>query len=156
MSSAGTDTSQAEIIESDLPSLASRAAIELDNIIIEQEGELKAISRLAENIERSCSGTRATTHPVLLCDPSIAVVLNYAFADSEIVGGKLTTVDELLVQAKEIGSSLRSILADPVGFRQRDLRRLEQMRAFCVALSRRASAYEQSMDDYVRAYPLRG
>jgi len=138
----------------DLPSLASHAAIELDNLIRGQEIQLEAVPRLASLISDTIPPIEGLPAPTSLLDPMTVVVMNRAITDSKMAG-TMTTVLELVQEAGKIGAYLKRVNEDPQRFGKENVELLEQMRAFCLALSKRASAHRKSIEDVKPPHPFR-
>jgi hypothetical protein len=139
--------------ENDLPSVASRAAIELDNLLLNRSTDLGATQRLADIIAKSFPRNAEANAPAPFVNPTTAMVVNRAIADANI--DKLASrVDELIRHARELANTLQSVTAQAERS-SIDEQRLQVMRAFCVALSRRALA-EASLNRHARPqHPFR-
>jgi hypothetical protein len=126
-------------LESDLPSLASQAAIELDNYILHHETNLRAAKRLAAKLANSVTSVYEPASSSSLLDPATTVALSRAFRE---LGGPTqpTHLTDLLAKASELTESLQK----PEGRPDEELRVL---RSFCIALSRQASTLERSPHD---------
>lgn len=120
----------------DLPSLACEAAVEIDNLARGRNGDLSAVRALADTITKSVTVDQPSS-PASLLNPTTAVVLRRAIG--AVTGaGQPRKLDELLSKASEIAASLRSVAATPETPPMP--RTLEELRAFCVALSNSAAA----------------
>ena len=142
-------------LESDLASLSSRAAIALDNLVIGGEVERYALCTLADTIVLLTETPAESSEPALLLDPSTAIVMNHAIADAKLLPTALTTVEQLLQEASSIGERLREVSKDPPGFLGRQREDVEKMRSFCLALSKQACAYRESVADRQPTHPFR-
>lgn len=142
-------------LESDLPSLASQAAIELDNLILGRSSQVEAIRRLALRIGESVERDAEPASALSRLDPKTVVVIKRAIDDALRLNAPLTTVDELVHETGKIRERLERVSQNPQALQQHGIDSLKQMRAFCLALSRRASAHEQSMDDRKPPHPFR-
>lgn len=78
-------------------------------------------------------------------DPTVAVVMHQAIMDSPLRSSELKNVHQLLQQARQIADYLKQIVSDPQKATENGIDELKRMRAFCLALSKRALAYEQSL-----------
>lgn len=130
-------------LENDLPSLANRAAIELDNLTIGRSVSLDAIQSLAIRISQSVTDVADPGSPSSLLNVRTAVLLNRAFGEAT-PGVTGQTLDELLKNARELTSALTTINLTTAAERLDEVRRL---RNFCVALSRQALAREITPED---------
>ena len=142
-------------LEYDLASLASHAAVELDNLILGRAERLDAVSYLARVILGSFASASKSAMRIPTFDPATAVVMRHAIVDSEMAGPELTTINDLSKLAGRIRVNLERLGKDPESFRRQDQEQLKRMRSFCVALSRRASALDQSVDDIEQTHPFR-
>lgn len=131
-------------MESDLPSLACQAAIELDNLVIGRPVQLEAVRRLAAHISPPISGASSP-------DLTTLMVIRHAIDDGDGMCTPLSTVDQLRQEASKIGESLHNLLATD----RHDPETLKKMRTFCLVLSRSASAYQQPIDDIKPRNPFR-
>ena len=142
-------------LESDLPSLASHAAVELDNLILNRAQHLEAVRRLANMILGSFIPAGKGEAKQSAFDPTVVVLMNRAIADSGLPDRNLRTVDELVKRADQIGEVLKRVSEHPREFRERDEEFLAQMRDFCVALSSRASARDLLFEEAEQPHPYR-
>jgi hypothetical protein len=130
--------------EHDLPIVACHAAIEIDDLHLNRQPiELESINRLVALISESIPQTDGPSSPNWLHDPSTVVVVNRAINDA-LPSRQISTVTELVKEASRIISGFAELIDDPATFRQQKPEALIEMRAFCLALSRRASAAKKS------------
>lgn len=127
-------------IEKDLASVACRAAIELDNHLLNRGKELGAISTLHKLVSESLPTGHDPMAANWLRDPSAAVVINRALRQ----GTHTTQVDELVKQAHELLNQFSSLLENPKEFVKQRRSDAEKMREFCLALSRSAASTRRS------------
>ena len=112
----------------DLASLASQAAIALDDLVLERAADLSAVKVLADSI-KSDLGEQASM------DLRTAVALQHALI--AVPGGKRSrTVPELLSNAGEFVTRLLRVSENG---HSKDVEELEKLRDLCVALSRSAT-----------------
>lgn len=144
--SEGPQEETTTVRDPDLPFLAAKAAIELDNVLAGRGKELKSVRELAGALRASveCPGGGKRSAFV---DPGTVTIINQAIAQSG--AGAVKTVAELVQQAQSIATRLTT--SDP----DTERTSLEWIRAFCVALSRGASAYRQRLHDSRPAHPSR-
>ena len=141
-------------LESDLPSIASLAAIELDRLALKRETNLEGVSRLIEVISNSITGVAEPASPSSHLNPSTAVAVNQAIADSKF-SDLSAQLANLLEEAGKITSLLNEARQAPDQFRESNFEALKQMRSFCLALSRRALASERALIDIRPEHPFR-
>jgi hypothetical protein len=137
------------VLDPDLPSLASNAAVELDLLINDEPTGLDAVRQLGERLSRALDKP-APDEPArgLHVDTETETVLGQAFlmaanADSAKVLGELTH------RTEEIARQLTSAKSETAR------KALELPRAFCLALSQSAAAYRQSIFDVRPGHPFR-
>jgi len=143
-----------DAFESDLRSIACRAAIELDNLILRRGNGLHGLGRLVSTIEESFTSIEKPASPDSLLNPTTAVVMNSAIRDS-FAAEPLKSIQELVERAKGIVGQLRRVLDAPDAFRTERPDELTRMRTFCLALSKRASALQPSRHNVARRYRFR-
>jgi len=141
-------------MESDVPSLACQAAIELDNILLDRPCGTDSVCRLARIISRSIPDEQDPSSANWLLDPTAVVVVNRAIGDSTR-RQPFSTVKELVREAGELVQRFHKLIDDSEGFKKKNSDDLKKMRAFCLALSRRASAAKKSPHDRVPDHPFR-
>jgi hypothetical protein len=124
-------------LEMDLASLASQAAIELDDLLLGRREELAAVGVLIDKIRDGLPHGQPL-------DTTTVMAMQRAFIDTP--GSKETnTVSELQTNAAELMARLSGIVA---GAKNQQATALEQLRSFCVALSKHSTALQRSPYDY--------
>ena len=120
-----------------LPFLASQAAIELDNLLLGRDVELKAVKQLAERLDQSTGQVAGTESHRSLTDPATITLFNRAV----VASGKLDvrTVDELASEAGRIAHELQN------SEEKSDKGQIKYLRTFCTHLAQSALALEQSL-----------
>lgn len=151
---AGPDDAVLLQIENDLPSLACQAAIEIDDVILNRSRELKAVPRLATLIAESIPNVSDMATQASLLDPTAVVVVNRALMDSTF-GPTLKKVEELVATTERMTQSLKDLTTNPPMFRSAKPDELKKMRAFCLALSRHASAADRTWEEESQRHPFR-
>lgn len=141
-------------IENDLSAIACSAAIELDNLILDRQIGFASVELLGSLLSESIPQEHDPASPNWLRDPTAAVVVNRALGDASS-GNGISTVDDLVRRAGELIERFAELVRDPAEFRRRQCAELEQMRSFCLALSRRASAAKKSPHDRVPEHRFR-
>jgi|WetSurMetagenome_2_1015567.scaffolds.fasta_scaffold38534_3 hypothetical protein len=136
-----------QALDPDLPFLASEAAIDLDNLILNKTKELKAVRRLAEQLKHSINIGKMDSCPRSLMDPATLTVLGEAILQVAGKNGN-SRIEDLLAQA----ASITEVLSNENPESSSDL---EQARDFCVALSRAATVYRKSILDLRPQHPFR-
>ncbi len=134
-------------MECDLASIASQAAIELDNLVIGDKTELSASGRLAQFLSHSIN-VETPNSPESQLNPTTAVAVNLAIADAH---GQ-TQFTELWDLLKEVGR-LTDVLSQAGEIKEQD--ELVMLRDFCLALSKRAFALERATQDVKPEHPFR-
>ena len=138
-------------LDPDLPFLASEVAIDVDNILAGVSVDQTAMRLLAEKLLNSIEVDTAGGPPRSQMDMATLTVLGEAILDLETVEKQsLGKVEDLLTKASQIANILSG--DDP----QNKPKDLEQARSFCVALSRAAAAYSESIRDLRPSHPFRG
>lgn len=120
-----------------LPFLASQAAIELDNVLLRKNVELKAVSQLAQRLERSTEQVAGTEDRKSLMDPATVSIFNSAIVASGMQ--KVQTLAELASEAWQIARELQG------STRESNRQRVEKLRTFCTHLARSAVAHERAL-----------
>jgi hypothetical protein len=141
-----TQTASANVVEldSDLPSLASQAAIALDNVRLRRPSDLSAVARLAEMIQAAVPPPEQTWQ-ISYFDIGSTLAVNRAVA--QIAGPTASTrVDELLPQVRAFAQRLAGLShrRDPLSSEPSEV---NDLRAFCVELSRQADAGQRTVYD---------
>ncbi|MBM4327003.1 MAG: hypothetical protein FJ118_07550 [Deltaproteobacteria bacterium] len=140
------ETQELRVLDADLPFLAVEAAIDIDNLLSNSGKDLKAMRKLADRLTKSVDKPNGT--PRSLMDPATLTVLGEALAQAGTTE-TLEKVDDLLLRAEKISQVLSS--EDPT----KNLTELKEARAFCLALSREAAAYRNSLSDLRPSHPFR-
>jgi hypothetical protein len=136
-------------MECDLASIASQAAIELDNLMLGRMTDLFAAERLADILANSINVDMAGS-PESQLNPTTAVAVNLAIADAN-KQNQFTQLADLL---NEVGK-LTDVLSQPNTIKNAESNELKKLRNFCLALSKRAFALEQAMQDVKPEHPFR-
>lgn len=125
-------------LEMDLGSLASQAAIQLDDLLLGRSQQLGALRVLADKIIEGLP----QDEPL---DAATVVAVQRALVDTAgSVPSK--TVSELQVRAAELSRKFLEIVGNTSqATMEQDLR---QLRSFCVALSRHSAALQRSPYDW--------
>jgi hypothetical protein len=136
---------QSDEVQEDLASLASRAAVELDHVVLGRlaraEG-LPAVTRLANSL-RDWSDVNQPAAPDSALNPTTAVVLHRAL--NEYTGHQAPThLQEILEKAAEVTERLRLVATQPASHDPGEVIRL---RTFCIDLSKQALAALRSPYD---------
>ncbi len=137
-----------QIMDPDLPLLASKAAIELDNEIAGRPADLEPVRRLASLLRNSIAQADTAGSLKSLMDPSTVTALGRALSESG-GAGSITTVDQLFAKSRDIADQLTD---SGSGTDKVDLR---WAREFFVALARGAAAHRHSARSRRRKHPAR-
>ncbi len=132
------------VLDPELPFLASQAAIELDSILNGTGSESSAVHNLAKKLKDSLESASATTnYHALLADTATISVLGQAININLAAKQQqpISTVDELSKLTADIADQLSKVnkASSTTGSAE-----LEWARAFCLALSRCSAAYRRS------------
>lgn len=127
-----------EAMDPELPFLAARAAIELDNLLLNRGQKLDAVASLAERLRNSSTRITNVQRDKALVDLSTVEILSSSVSATEQFSG--STLQDLAAKASEIAANLQT-----ASERKSADSAIARSRAFCVALSRCASSYTQSV-----------
>lgn len=137
------------VLDPELPFLASQAAVELDAVLNGQQPAITAVKKLADRLQAAVNKSDPTQSARgLLADTATVTVLGQAvnLADEE---NQLTNLQELFFRTQQIADQLSAAATG------RTDNKLEWARAFCLALSRCAAAYRKSFYDIRQPHPYR-
>ena len=128
----------------DLASLACDAAIELDNLILDRSQNVGVVRKLAERLTKELPDAADLSSPKHFVNPSTVVVMSRVIRESSSAGQpqevqELKEVQELTQAAGQIARRLLDVSDAPAKGRN-NLSSLEQLRSFCLLLSKRAAA----------------
>jgi hypothetical protein len=121
--------------------LASKAAIELDNLLLGEGSNLESVQQLAESLRNSL-GAGAS-----LVDAGTLGVFGQAIEAS--CPQAPVSVSQIVVEANRVAGLLSSSAESP------GRPALESLRAFCVALSRAAASYRMTIGADLYDHPFR-
>ncbi len=119
-------------VENDPASLASQAAVELDNLLRSRGTSVPAVLILSRLINDEFSGgaSKATT----------VGVMKRAISHAKLAPEPLNRVEQVESEASQVADHLKEIYEKVQGKEQLDFKKIEQMRTFCVAYSIQRSA----------------
>jgi len=137
----------------DLASLACNAAIELDNLLIGQAPTLDSVRKLAHRLTRELPTVVEASGEKHLIDPSTIVVMSRVIRDSTWLR-RPSHIQDLTQTAGNIAQQLLSV-SDSRDTTQTDTSSLEQLRTFCLTLSKRAAAARGSAVETKPPHPYR-
>lgn len=120
----------------DLATLASRAAVELDDRILQRANTLPSVRRLSEILASSVAEVHDAASPSSSLNPSTAVLLRRAIPG----GHELNSLEELLEEARKLTGRINNLVENE----RPEPAALEQLREFCLELSRKALAMRRS------------
>ena len=136
---------QADEVQEDLASIASRAAVELDHVVLGRSARaegLHAVTLLATAL-RDWSNVNQPAAPDSALNPTTAVVLHRAL--NEYTEHQAPTqLQEILDKAAEVTELLRAVAEHPGSQNATEIIRL---RTFCIDLSKQALAALRSPYD---------
>jgi hypothetical protein len=130
-----------------LPFLASQAAIELDNRLLGSANGLDSVKALADRLRNATEPVNGSEKRRPLMDLPTLNVFCSALTASQ--GHGVKTLSDLAGEAARLAGDLDSSSVND------DNQQLTQLRSFCVALSRAASAYLQSVQQMEPTHPFR-
>jgi len=130
--------------------LATRAAIELDNLrrgVQTDRGAIRELGELLKNsFDQSAGGDNGQTRGSLL-DSGTIVILGRALGSSQ--GSALTKVSQMQELATKVASQFEQIISNDKN------QPIETLRDFCVALAREAAGYHKSLREIRTPHPFR-
>lgn len=141
-------------LKDNLASLACEAAIEIDNLLLGRKQSLVAVVALIDAISSSVTKVEKPTRPNSLLDPTTAIALNRAIQATYSIQA-LKRLDELVREADRITGRLVKLVETPTQFLKQHPDELRRMKAFCLALSRSASALMHPIQDLQPEHPFR-
>jgi hypothetical protein len=118
------------VLDSDVPFLAVKAAIELDNLKLGKTSSLTAVRSLAARLKSSGRVPTSTAADSLFDPPTIAAMRD-AIAATPF--GEPKTIESLATEAWQIATKLSALTPEPSS-------QLETLKKFCTILSERATA----------------
>lgn len=135
------------VLDPDLPSLATEAAVELDLLLNGVETTLSAVHQLGLRLKETTepAGTEGTQ--ALHVDTPTETLLGLAF--TRLGDDPATVLGQLFDRTKEIAAQLSGAKQDA------ERKKLEWQRAFCLALSQLATAHRQFLFDLEPVHPDR-
>ena len=135
-------------LDPDLPFLAAEVAIDVDILLAGKLIDRTAMRRLAEKLSQSIESDSSGGVPRSRMDMAALTILGEAVSET-VDKDSLKKVEDLLAKASRIAEILAN--GDPNNNRDE----LEQAGNFCVALSRAAAAYSESIRDLRPSHPFR-
>lgn len=135
-------------LDPDLPFLAAEVAIDVDNLLAGRSDDRSAMQRLAGMLSRSIELGSSSAPPRFRMDLAAFSILSEAVSQSS---GTETfkKMEDLLEKATKMAEVLDK--GDP----RTGKAELEQAGNFCVALSKAAAAYNESIRDLRPSHPFR-
>jgi regulator of sigma D len=144
--------------EVDLPFLACRAAIELDNLIRDKGDDLNAVEQLIEiisNIGQVLGSDKKSGESIFAqLNPTTAVALNYAIAESKL-SDKKTYLSELSKETGVIINIFKQLVDDPHKSKEENLDNVKKLKSFCIELSKHILASEYHLYETESWHPYR-
>src|SRR5262249_16467932 len=146
----GSMSFSVNVLDPELPLLASEAAVELDAVMAGQHPDISALAQLAERLKATLpqQSELSQSSPPLLAATATATVLGQAMNLADETGD-LTTMEDVLKRTVQIADQLSSAATGETGSG------LKWARAFCLALSRCAATYRKSVYDLRQPHPFR-
>ena len=140
------------VLDPELPALASNAAVELDLLINDEPTDLDSVRQLGERLNESLNKPSFDQPALgLHVDIETETILGQAFLQApEAKADSKTILSELARRTEDIAQQLSSSDLETEGKKA-----LELPRAFCLALSQSAAAYRQSIYEVRPPHPFR-
>ena len=136
-------------LDPDLPMLAARAAMELDNYKRSGEASFTAVKLLAERLKNSFQTGAAMASPCKAWLDSGTVSLVGRALNSSSWAGQVSTIEQLSSELWEVARRLENVNTTPAE------QPIEKIRDFCIALSECAASYRQAFHDLRPTHPFR-
>ncbi|MGO8744833.1 MAG: hypothetical protein ACLQNE_02480 [Thermoguttaceae bacterium] len=127
--------------------LASQAAVELDNLLLDKGTELEAVRKLGIRLEESMESSAETGERRTFLDAPTVSVLTEAITQSSPQA--VQSLADLVKEAWQMATDLRG--TEPTS----DKSALRRLRSFCLFLSQNARSYRQSIFDMQPELPFR-
>jgi hypothetical protein len=139
------------VLNPEIPALASNAAVELDLLINDEPTDLKAVYQLGERLNNSLDKSMPSRLVRLHANTETETILGQAFLQVLTTQvNSATILSEVARRTEEIAQQLSSD-----DLKTQDKKALEMPRAFCLVLSQLAAAYRQSILETPPYHPLR-
>jgi hypothetical protein len=140
-----------EFLGEGLATVACEAAIELDNLVRGRSESTGSIRKLADRLTKELPEASDLSSIKHLIDPSTVIVMSGAIREL-LCPGPMRGVQDLTRAAGKVAQRLLLISGNPAGSRG-DLTSLEELRDFCLALSRRAAAARGAVTEAKPRHP---
>jgi len=137
-----------ELSEGDLALLASRAAVQIDDILLGRPPTRGPIEQLADHLTARLQTVAPSCGATQLVDPATVVVVERAM---RATGSSARTLEELVQLARAIAETMRPG-SEPASTESRR-EGLVRARIFCVALSQAAMSSLPSIDEADITHP---
>ncbi len=135
------------LYDPDLPMLAAQAAIELDSLRRGRRIGLSTVNEIGNRLRVSLEGSIANGKRAVLDSSTFAIV--GPALDTTEWAGPVKTTNELITGAGDIADAMTKLAEDA------QAEQVEKIRNFCVALSKYATAYRQSLQDLEPTHTFR-
>jgi len=147
MSPLATNSATLRLYDPDLPMLAAQAAIELDSLRRGKPIGLTTVNEIENRLRNSLESSAENGKRAVL-DSSTFAIVGQALDTTEW-SGRLKTTEQLINGTGEIADAMHELNENAKS------EQLEKIRNFCVALSKYAAAYRQSLHDLEPAHSFR-
>lgn len=134
-------TNETLLLRSELPLLASRAAIELDNYLQKKPSSFQNIRLLAQRLQESTDAMSGGSEHRFIADPAMSDMIIRAIDASQ---SQVRSIQEAANEAWRIAESLHSVEKTQCSAEESSLKKL---RTFCIELARSAAMYRQMIDE---------
>lgn len=138
-----------------LSDVASRAAVELDNLLLGKSRDLQATTDLIEYITDSIPENANSVKSGTGLDTTTVIVLNRAIGDSSVAAHTVSTVADLATEIHKILRQLEDFKSNRNDSEKVVDEKLVKLRDFCLALSKSASLQEMPSRDLEPQHPFR-
>jgi hypothetical protein len=134
------------MFERDLASLACHAALDLDNLIRGQSQGLDSVTSLVGCFRERLSLRQEGNSVGLRMDPTTVVVMRRAFGQARPTVS-VTSTQQFRQESMKMAERLGKVVAESDSVRNEEPEELQQLKRFCLAVSRGANALRPSFFD---------
>src|SRR5262249_55242582 len=128
-------------LRSDLPLLASRAALELDNQLQQKPVSFENVRMLAQRLQESTNVSSGGNERKFIADPAMSDMIIRAI---DALQPPVQSIQDAAREAWEIAESLHSVEQTHCSPEESSLKKL---RTFCNALARSAAIYRHMIEE---------
>jgi hypothetical protein len=139
----------------DLSALACGAATELDNLARGKQTDLEMVKQLVEALPSCLTDEIDAAALRLHLDPTSVVVMKRAIDQSMSLPAGTDTMEGLEQVATKIWQDLQSVSRSPEAYKQGRQAEIQELRDFCLALSRSVATHRRLVSDWKPRNPYR-